>query len=236
MNPPLKPDTPKTAQGEPPTVGTAVKDGLWRHNPAAVQLLGLCPLLAVSTDVVNALGLGLATVGVMTASGFAVALVGPFLRPEVRLPTFVLIIATLVTAVELLLQAHWHSLHRSLGIFLPLIVTNCAIVARAEAFAARHRPLAAALDGLAMGTGFAAVLLLLGGMRELLGQGTLFARAHLILGDGARDWTLSVGAHYPGFLLALLPPGAFLSLGLLIAAKNAIDARRTADPGRRAPR
>jgi len=200
-----------------------VGDGLWRNNPGLVQLLGLCPLLAVSNTTINALGLGLATTAVLVASNTIVSAIRRVLRPEIRLPVFVLVIATLVTTVELLIKAFAHGLYLTLGIFVPLIVTNCAILGRAETFA-RHQPVPrAALDGLAMGAGFGGALLALGTLRELIGRGTLLANAHLLFGERARDWTLVVFPDWE-FLLAMLPPGAFIGLGLLIALKNSLDA------------
>lgn len=207
-------------------------DGLWRNNPGLVQLLGLCPLLAISTTFFNALGLGLATLFVLVASNLAVSLARRLLRPEVRIPAFVIIIASLVTTVELLMNAYFHDLYRVLGIFIPLIVTNCIIVGRAEAFASRNGPVAAVVDGLFMGAGFALVLLVLGSMREILGKGTLFAQAHLVLGESARGMEIHVfGQGFEGFLVAVLPPGAFFCLGLMVALKNVID-RRLASPSR----
>ena len=200
--------------------------GLWQNNPALVQLLGLCPLLAVSNTAVNALGLGLATALVLLTTNVCISLYRNFLKPEIRLPSFVLIIATAVTAVDLLMNAYLFELHQLIGLFIPLIVTNCAILARGEAFAARQPPAKAALDGLAMGIGFALVLLLLGALREIIGSGTLLADAHLLFGDNAKDWGWTI-QEYQGFLLMALPPGAFFGLGLIIAAKNAIEAKRT---------
>jgi electron transport complex protein RnfE len=200
-----------------------VRDGLWDNNVGFVQLLGLCPLLAVSNTVINALGLGLATTLVLLASNITVSAIRHLVRPEVRIPVFVLIIASFVTAVELTMNAFWHGLYNVLGIFIPLIVTNCAIIGRAEAFASKHNIPQAALDGLAMGVGFTLALVLLGGLRELLGQGTLFSQAHLMFGEMAQGMTLRVIDDYRGFLLAILPPGAFIGLGLLIALKNVID-------------
>lgn len=197
-------------------------EGLWRNNPGLVQLLGLCPLLAVTTSLVNGLGMGLATTVVLTGSNFSVALIRNVVRPEIRIPVFVLIIASLVTAVELIMNAWFHELYRVLGIFIPLIVTNCAIIGRAEAFASRNPLLPAMADGLMMGAGFTGVLVILGGLRELLGQGTLLSGAHMMLGRGT-DLTVHVADG--GFLLALLPPGAFIGLGLLVALKNTIDLR-----------
>lgn len=202
------------------------RKGLWENNPGFVQLLGLCPLLAVSTTLINGLGLGLATLGTLLASNVTVSLIRGWVRPEIRIPVFVMVIAAIVTAIELLMNAYLHQLYRVLGIFIPLIVTNCSIIGRAEAFASKNSVGRAAVDGLAQGAGFALCLVLLGSLRELLGQGTLLADAHLLFGAAARDWEIVLIADYRGLLLAVLPPGAFLGLGLLIAGKNWIDRRQ----------
>jgi electron transport complex protein RnfE len=202
-----------------------LNEGLWRNNTALVQLLGLCPLLAVSGTVINALGLGIATTLVLAGSNVTVSLIRNLVRPELRIPSFVLVIASFVTAVELLMQAFLYDLYLVLGIFIPLIVTNCVIIARAESFASKNNVWRSLLDGLAMGIGFTAVLLLLGAIREILGHGTLLAQAELMFGDGAQWLTITLIHDYRGFLLAILPPGAFLGLGLLIALKNVIDKR-----------
>ena len=204
-----------------------INDGLWNNNAGLVQLLGLCPLLAVTATFINGLGLGLATTFVLVGSNVTISLIRQLVRPEVRIPVFVLIIASFVTATELILSAWFHDLYRVLGIFIPLIVTNCAIIGRAEAFASRNPVLPSLVDGLAMGLGFTALLVVLGGIREILGSGTLFANAQLMFGDFGQSITITLVDDYPGFLLAILPPGAFLALGLLIALKNVIDARRT---------
>lgn len=201
------------------------RDGLWKNNPGFVQLLGLCPLLAVSNSFVNALGLGLATVFVLVTSNLVIATIRNWVQPQVRIPVFVMVIAATVTAIELIMQARLYELYKVLGIFIPLITTNCIIMGRAEAFAAKNTIPKAVADGLAQGMGFALALLLLGTMREILGQGTLLSNAHLLFGEGARGMTITVFADYGGFLLAVLPPGAFLGLGLLIALKNDIDRR-----------
>jgi electron transport complex protein RnfE len=200
-------------------------DGLWTNNPALVQLLGLCPLLAVTASVVNALGLGLASTLVLVSSNLTVSAFRKLVPETVRLPIFVMIIASFVTAIELLMQAFTYELYLILGIFIPLIVTNCAIMGRADAFASKNPVRASVLDGLMMGIGFTAVLILLGGMRELLGTGALFSDMHLLFGEAARNWKWPLFEDYPGFLFAILPPGAFVGLGLLIALKNIIDAR-----------
>lgn len=203
--------------------GEIVLQGLWKNNPALVQLLGLCPLLAVTGSVVNALGLGAATMLVLTGSNVAVSLVRNTVSPTIRLPAFVMIIASFTTCVELVMEAFSYELFQILGIFIPLIVTNCAILGRAEGFASRNPLLPSALDGFMMGLGFALVLVLLGGMREVIGQGTLLADMHLLFGPGAEQWRIEVFTDYPGFLLAVLPPGAFIGMGFIIALKNAID-------------
>jgi len=206
--------------------------GLWKNNPALVQLLGLCPLLAISTSVVNALGLGLATVAVLVLSNTAVSLIRHAVPHSVRLPIFVMIIACAVTSIELLMQAFAYELLQVLGIFVPLIASNCVILSRADTFAARNPPGAAVLDGLFMGLGFASVLVVLAGLRELAGTGALFANMDLLFGPGAAGWKQVIFDDYQPFLLALLPPGAFFFTGLLIAVKNLIDAqmsRRRAD-------
>lgn len=207
------------------TYGDIIRDGMWSNNPALVMLLGLCPLLAVSTTTINALGLGLATTLTLVASNATVSLIRNVVRPEIRIPVFVLIIASVVTAIELAMNAFFHELYKVLGIFIPLIVTNCSIIARAEAFASKNNVQRSVTDGLFMGLGFTAALVVLGTMREIIGQGTLFSEAHLMFGDGVRWITITVIEDYRGFLLAILPPGAFLGLGLLIALKNIIDKR-----------
>ncbi|MEE4378566.1 MAG: electron transport complex subunit E [Candidatus Competibacteraceae bacterium] len=211
-----------------------IRDGLWGNNAGFVQLLGLCPLLAVSNTVINALGMGLATTLVLLASNTTVSAIRRWVRPEVRIPVFVLVIASFVTAIELAMNAFWHELYNILGIFIPLIVTNCIIIGRAEAFASKQSVPKAALDGLTMGLGFAFALVLLGGLRELIGQGTLFSQAHLMFGEAARGMTVYLIEDYRGFLLAILPPGAFIGLGLLIALKNLIDAHQQRRMARKA--
>ncbi len=197
--------------------------GLWKNNPGLVQLLGLCPLLAVTATVTNALGLGLATLLVLVCSNITVSAIREWVPKEIRIPIFVLIIATFVTCVQLLMNAFTFGIYQSLGIFLPLIVTNCAIIGRAEAYASKNPVKHAAFDGLMMGIGFALVLILLGGIREVLGQGTLFDGANLLLGDWASALRIEVFHLDSQFLLAILPPGAFIAMGFLIATKNAID-------------
>ncbi len=205
--------------------GKILKDGLWTQNTGFVALLGLCPLLAVSNSVVNGLGLGLATLLVLLTSNVAVSLIRNLVRPEVRIPVFVMVIACVVTAVELAMHAFLPGLYIVLGIFIPLIVTNCCVIGRAEAFAFKNGVAKAAVDGLATGLGFLLALVLLGALREAVGQGTLFAQADLLFGDLGKGLTLHLIDDYRGFLLAILPPGAFIGLGCLIAVKNVLDAR-----------
>lgn len=210
--------------------------GLWQNNPALVQLLGLCPLLAVTNTVTNALGLGLATLLVLVVSNLTVSLVKNWVTKEIRIPVFIMIIASFVTIVQLLMNAFTYELYLSLGIFIPLIVTNCAIIGRAEAFASKNDAGSAALDGLMMGLGFGVVLVLLGGIREVLGQGTLFDGAHLLLGEWARSLKMEVFQVDQAFLLAVLPPGAFIGMGFIIAAKNYIDNKVEQKKAKNAPK
>lgn len=200
-------------------------DGLWHNNPGLVQLLGLCPLLGVSSTAVNALGLGVATLLVLVGSNLAVSLIRGAVTDAVRLPAFVMIIASLVTITELLMQAYTFELYQILGIFIPLIVTNCAILGRADAYASKQPILPAVTDGFMMGLGFGLVLLVLGMFRELVGYGTLFSSMDLLLGPMAADWRIVVFPNYKEVLFVILPPGAFVFMGLLIALKNWIDAQ-----------
>lgn len=200
-------------------------NGLWNNNPALVQILGLCPMLAVTSSVVNALGLGLASMLVVTGSNLTVSVFRRLVPATVRLPIFVMIIAGFVTAIQLLMQAYTFQLYQILGIFIPLIVTNCVIMGRADAFAAKNPVAASVVDGLMMGLGFTVVLVILGAMRELIGSGMIFHNMQLLFGESARNWTLVISDNYEGFLFASLPPGAFLGLGVLIALKNVIDDR-----------
>jgi Na+-translocating ferredoxin:NAD+ oxidoreductase subunit E len=202
--------------------------GLWKNNPALVQLLGLCPLLATTATLINGLGLGLATTMVLIGSNTAVSAIRRWVPNEIRIPIFVMIIAAFVTVVQLLMNAYTFTLYQSLGIFIPLIVTNCAIIGRAEAYASKNPVGLAAYDGLMMGLGFTLVLMTLGGMREILGYGTLFSGANLLFGDWASQLEIRVFTTDSPFLVAILPPGAFLGMGLLIALKNLADSRMEA--------
>jgi electron transport complex protein RnfE len=203
-------------------------NGLWKNNQALVALLGLCPLLAVSNNTVNGLSLGLATLLVLLLSNALVSLIRNHVSDEIRIPVFIAIIATAVTIIDLLMNAYFHTLHGILGIFIPLIVTNCAILGRAEAYASKNTVDKALVDGFFMGVGFLFILVLLGALREMIGNGTLFDQAYLMFGESARDWTLHFSEDYQGALLVILPPGAFMGLGLLIALKNYIDAKKIA--------
>jgi len=199
------------------------KNGLWNNNQALVALLGLCPLLAVTNNVVNSIALGLATTFVLVASNTTISIFRHLISKEVRIPIFVLLIASFVTIVELAMQSYFYDLYLILGIFVPLIVTNCAILGRAEAFASKNTWDKSALDGLMMGIGFSIILVILGGMRELIGNGTLFDQSALLLGSLGDTLSVTVFEDYQGTLLAILPPGAFIGLGLIVAVKNFID-------------
>ncbi len=211
---------------------TIAGNGIWKQNTSLVQVLGLCPLLAVTTNMVNGVMLSLATILVMALAGGAVAMLRNLIPHEIRIPVFILVVAALVTVVDLLFNAQLHELYLVLGIFIPLIVTNCIVLARVEAFAAKNPPLQASLDGVFMGIGMLWTLAVLGGMRELLGSGTLFGGIDMVFPGLSPLQVLPES--YPGFLLTLLPPGAFILLGCMIAWKNWMDAR-TAERAKRRP-
>lgn len=198
--------------------------GIWKQNTSLVQILGLCPLLAITTNLVNGVMLSLATLIVMALANFSVSSLRNFIPYEIRIPVFILIAAALVTVVDLLMNAYLHGLYVVLGIFIPLIITNCIVLARIEAFAAKHTPVAAASDGAMMGVGMLWTLALIGALREVIGSGTLFSGIELVI-PGAQALRL-LPDDYPGLLLAVLPPGAFIVLGCIIASKNWIDARQ----------
>lgn len=202
-----------------------VRDGLWDNNVALTQMLALCPLLAVTTGATNGLGMGLTTTAVLMASNTIVSAFRNLISPEVRIPVYVLLIASIVTLVDMGMNAWLHQLHKVLGLFIPLIVTNCAILGRAESFASRQPPAAALLDGIMMGLGFTLVLVVLGACREVLGSGALFANAALLLGEPFHALEMTLVDEYQGFLLMLLPPGGFLVLGFLLSGKRLLDAR-----------
>ncbi|WP_442769822.1 electron transport complex subunit E [Zoogloea ramigera] len=201
-------------------------NGIWKQNCGIVQILGLCPILAISTNIVNAVSLGLATILVMAMSNLVIAALRNFIPYEIRIPVFILIIAALVTVVDLAFNAYLHELYLVLGIFIPLIVTNCIVLARVEAFAAKNEPGGSTVDGIAMGIGLTLVLAVLGAMREVVGSGTLLSGIDMLI-PGAQPIVL-FGDDYPGFLIAILPPGAFIALGCLIAGRNWIEARKQA--------
>ena len=202
-----------------------IKVGLWHNNQALVALLGLCPLLAVTNTLINGLALGIATTLTLICSGMIISLIRKFISHEIRLPLFVLVIASVVTSIELLMNAYFHNLYKVLGIFIPLIVTNCAIVGRAEIFASKNPVVPSVVDACAVGIGFTFVLVVLGGSREMIGSGTLLSDADLLFGTIGENWPINLVDNYRGFLLAILPPGAFIGLGMLVALKNLIDNR-----------
>ncbi|MBP3194640.1 MAG: electron transport complex subunit E [Cardiobacteriaceae bacterium] len=202
-----------------------LRNSFWDNNPALVQMLGLCPLLAVSNSVVNALGLGLASVFVMTMSSCLVSSSRKIISPEIRIAVFVLIIASMVSICELCIKAFAFGLYQTLGIYLPLIVTNCLIIARAESFAQKNPPKIAAFDGFLMGVGFAIVLIILGAIREIAATGAVFSDMNLMFGEFASSWKLRIFDGKYGNILAALPAGAFIFFGFLVAGKNAIDGR-----------
>ena len=204
---------------------TIAKQGLWKNNPILVQVLGLCPTLAVTTSAANALGMGISTMLVLMLSNFGISIFRRWIPNEIRIPVYVLLIAAIVTCLQLVMNAYVHALYESLGIFIALIVTNCIVAGRAEAFASQNSPLKSAFDGFMMGMGFAVVLFVLGSIREILGQGTLFAGADTLFGSWASALQIKVYHTETPFLLAILPPGAFLVLGCLIAFKNVVNAR-----------
>lgn len=216
-----------------PALREILWNGIWKQNTGLVQLLGLCPILAVSTTLVNGVSLGLATIVVMATASAAVAALRNFIPYEIRIPVFILIIAALTTVVDLLFNAYLHSLYLVLGIFIPLIVTNCIVLARVEAFAAKNSTLESAVDAVGMGLGLMLVLAALGGLRELAGSGTLFAGIEMIVPDLSPLHLL--GSDYGGFLVAILPPGAFFALGCLIALRNWLDARAAARARNQSP-
>jgi electron transport complex protein RnfE len=205
-----------------------LRNGLWKDNPGLVQLLGLCPLLAVTTTFVNGFGLGVATLFVLTCSNALVSASRRWIRQEIRIPIYVLIIASLVTCIELIFKAWFPTLDRSLGIFIPLIVTNCAIIARAEIFASRNRIGDSIVDGIGMGAGFALLLMAIGAFRELVGHASILSRLDMITGGEASNGLSFADS---GFLLAILPPGAFFSLALAVACKNYVDRKRRISRG-----
>lgn len=207
------------------TYKTLAREGLWDNNPVLAQSLALCPLLAVTTSATNGLGMGLATLFVVVATSVIISLLREIITPEVRIPVFILLIAATVTVVDMMMNAFVHDLYKVLGLFIPLIVTNCMILGRAESFASRFPVKFAALDGLMMGLGFLWVLVLLGAIREIIGSGTLFSNASLLLGQNFAFMELTLIPDYRGYLIMILPPGGFLVMGFLMAGKRLLDAR-----------
>ena len=215
---------------ERPRYREIFRNGLWQENPGLVQLLGLCPLLAVSNTLINGVALGIATIAVLCATNVLVSATRNWTHHDFRLPIFVIVIASFVTIVEFLFKAFIFDLYLALGIFIPLIVTNCVILGRAESFASRQPVLAALVDGLAHGAGFALVLILLGGLREIIGFGSLFANAEYLFGPAGAALKVSILSEPNGLLLVVLPPGAFIGLAVLIAMRNFLAARRAGKP------
>lgn len=205
-----------------------IVQGLWKNNSALVQLLGLCPLLAVTSTATNALGLGLATTLVLTITNGSISALRRWIPSEVRIPIYVMIIAAAVSIVQMLINAYAFGLYQSLGIFIPLIVTNCIVVGRAEAVAARKPVGLALIDGMAIGLGATSAMFVLGSLRELIGNGTLFDGADLLLGSWAKVLRVEIVHFDTPFLLAMLPPGAFIGLGLMLATKYLIDEKMKA--------
>jgi len=203
-----------------------IKTRLIDNNAALVQMLGLCPLLAVSNTAINALGMGIATISVVVITNFLVSLIRPITKKEIRIPLFVLLIASVVTTLEMMMNAYFHQLYLVLGIFIPLIVTNCLIMARAEAYASKNAWWLSIKDGFFVGLGFALVMFIIGIMREVIGQGTLFSQAHLLFGDWGSHIEMTLIPNYDGFLIAILPPGAFFALAILVALKNKRDNKK----------
>jgi len=200
-----------------------IRKRLIDNNAALVQLLGLCPLLAVSNSVINALGLAIATLFTLTLTNALISLIKPIISKEIRISLFVLIIASVVTALEMFMNAYFHELYIILGIFIPLIVTNCIIMARAESFASKNGVWLSIKDGFYTGLGFALVLTVIGAIREIIGNGSLFNQAHLLFGEFGHVLYWQIFADYQGFLIAILPPGAFFVLAVLIAVKNKVS-------------
>jgi len=202
-----------------------ILEGLWQNNPNLNQILGMCPLLAVTTNAVNGLGMGLATTLVLIIANILISLLRKYLFIEIRIPIFVLIIATAVTIIDLMMNAYLNDLYKILGIYIPLIVVNCIIISRAEIFSSKNNIFFTALDSLAMGLGTTLVLIILGAMRELIGNGTLFSQIELIFGESSKWLTLNINDDFRPALIGILPPGAFIGLALLIALKNIINSK-----------
>lgn len=209
-------------------LGNMIKDGLWRENVVFAQMLAMCPVMAVTTSGTNGLGMGLATTAVLVVSNILVSAIRATVSSQVRIPVFVVLIASLVTVVDMVMNAYLHDLYKVLGLFIALIVVNCAILGRAEAYACKNGVFHSAVDGIAMGLGFTFALTLMGLIRELLGSGTLFAQASLMFGPALAFLEAKPLPGYGGMLLMILPPGGFAILGLLLAAKRVIEQRHAA--------
>ena len=190
-----------------------IRGGLWDNNAVFAQLLGMCPLLGVTTTAINGIGMGLASTAVLFGSNAVVAMVRNYIPKDVRIPSYIIIIAAFVTVIDLFMNAYLHDLHKVLGLFIPLIVANCAILGRAEAFASKNSVPKAMLDGLASGLGFTLALFVLGGAREILGSGKLF------------DVDI-MGAGFHPALGFVLPPGAFIALGFILVGVRWINQKR----------
>ena len=210
-------------------LGGILREGLWDNNVVLAQMLGMCPTMALTSSATNGLGMGLATTAVLAVSNGLIASIRHWVSPHVRIPVFIVLIAGLVTLVDLSLNAWLHDLYKVLGLYIALIVANCAVLGRAEAFAQKSPVLASAVDGAAMGLGFTFALTLMGAIREILGSGTLFSNAHLLLGPSFAFLETAVIPQYKGYLMMILPPGGFLVLGFLIAGRRIIEARREAE-------
>lgn len=204
-----------------------MKNGLWDQNIVFSQILGMCPTMAVTTSGTNGLGMGLATTAVLVCSNIIISSVRSFVSPQVRIPVYIVLIATLVTVVDMSLNAWMHDLYRVLGLFIALIVVNCAVLGRAEAYASSSDVLSSACDGLFMGLGFTGALTLIGLIRELIGAGTLFSQASLLLGPRFAFLEITVFPDYGGVLMMILPPSGFMVLGLLLALKRLHERRAT---------
>jgi electron transport complex protein RnfE len=216
------------SHGPSPTGYAAIlRNGLWDNNVVFAQILGMCPTMAVTSSATNGLGMGLATTFVLACANMMIAALRKAIPDAVRIPVFIVLIAGFVTILDLAINAWLHDLYKVLGLYIALIVANCAVLGRAEAFAFKNPVLASGLDGLAMGLGFTLALTLIGGIREVFGAGTLFANAHLLLGPSFGFLEITVIPDYKGFLMMILPPGGFLVLGLLLAGRRIIEKQRS---------
>ncbi|MGE5476873.1 MAG: electron transport complex subunit E [Bacteroidales bacterium] len=204
---------------------TIIKDGLWDNNGVLCMLLGMCPTMAMTTSATNGFGMGLATAAVMAASNLLVAIFRGYITYEVRVPVYILIVAAMVTLVDLTMNAWMHELYKVLGLFIPLIVSNCLPLARLEAFAAKEKVLPSLMDGIFMGLGFTLSLTMIGAVREIIGSGTLFADASLLLGPAFKFMEMRILPADMGVLMMVLPPGGFLATGFMVVGKRLLDLR-----------